>query len=48
MLDKRDSFLHIKKNMDDSQGNNKWMEKPRKDIEALDLDTLLYLDLTVS
>ena len=48
MLDIRDTFLLVKKEANDSKGTNVWMEKPRKDIEALDLDVLLYLDLTVS
>ena len=47
MMDKRDSLTVVKKEMDDAQGFNKWIEKPRKDIEALNLDILLYLDLTV-
>lgn len=48
MRDIRDSLTVIKKEMDDSEGYHKWMEYPRKQIEALDLDVLLYLDLTVS
>jgi len=48
MLDTRDNFLIIKKTMNDGTGMHRWLEKPRKDIEALDLDVLLYLDLTMS
>jgi hypothetical protein len=47
MQDSRDKLTVVKKELDDSHGFNKWIEKPRKDIEALNLDILLYLDLTV-
>jgi len=48
MMDARDKLTVVKREMDDTRGINKWIEKPRKDIEALNLDILLYLDLTVS
>jgi len=48
MLDTRDKFIIIRKIMNDDVGIHRWLEKPRKDIEALDLDILLYLDLTMS
>lgn len=48
MLDERDKHIVIKKSMDDIGGMHQWLDKPRKDIEALDLDIFLYLDLTMS